>query len=55
MRPVSARLPNCALAFKLASCIVAAEAFCGARQLAPVFAARGHEVRLMSPEYVRGA
>lgn len=55
MTSVSARLPNCALAFKLASCIVSVEAFCGAHQLARVFAARGHEVRLMSPEYVRGA
>ena len=34
-------------------CIVAMEACCGAHHLGRVFAAQGHEVRLMSPEYVR--
>jgi transposase len=29
------------------------EACCGAHHLGRVFAAQGHEVRLMSPEYVR--
>jgi len=42
-----------ALAAKLPPCIVAMEACCGAHHLGRVFAARGHEVRLMSPEYVR--
>ena len=34
-------------------CIVAMEACCGAHHLGRVFVAQGHEVRLMSPEYVR--
>ncbi len=34
-------------------CIVAMEACCGAHHLGRVFADAGHEVRLMSPEYVR--
>ena len=42
-----------AMAAKLPPCIVAMEACCGAHHLGRVFAARGHEVRLMSPEYVR--
>ena len=42
-----------ALAAKLPACIVAMEACCGAHHLGRIFAARGHEVRLMSPEYVR--
>ena len=33
-------------------CIVAMEACCGAHHLGRVFAESGHEVRLMSPEYV---
>ena len=37
----------------LGRCIVAMEACCGAHHLGRMFAARGHEVRLMSPEYVR--
>jgi transposase len=41
------------LAAKLPPCIVAMEACCGAHYLGRIFAARGHEVRLMSPEYVR--
>jgi len=38
---------------KLPSCIVAMEACCGAHHLGRLFAAQGHDVRLMSPEYVR--
>jgi transposase len=38
---------------KLAPCVVAMEACCGAHHLARQLAAQGHEVRLMSPEYVR--
>jgi transposase len=41
------------LAAKLARCIVAMEACCGAHHLGRVFATHGHQVRLMSPEYVR--
>ena len=37
---------------RAAGCVVAMEACCGAHHLGRVFAARGHEVRLMSPEYV---
>lgn len=42
-----------ALAAKLPPCVVAMEACCGAHHLGRVFAAHGHEARLMSPEYVR--
>ena len=42
-----------ALAEKLPPCIVGMEACCGAHHLGRVFAAHGHDVRLMSPEYVR--
>src|SRR6201987_5317922 len=42
-----------ALAAKLPPCIVAMEACCGAHHLGRVFAAPGHEARLMSPDYVR--
>jgi transposase len=42
-----------ALAAKLPGCIVAMEACCGAHHLGRLLAAQGHEVRLMSPEYVR--
>ena len=41
------------LAAKLPPCVVAMEACCGAHHVGRVFAARGHEIRLMSPEYVR--
>ncbi len=34
-------------------CVVAMEACCGAHHLGRLFAAQGHEVRLMSPEYVQ--
>ena len=42
-----------ALADKLPACVVGMEACCGAHHLGRAFAARGHTVRLMSPEYVR--
>ena len=42
-----------ALAEKLAPCVVGMEACCGAHHLGRMFAAHGHDVRLMSPEYVR--
>ena len=38
---------------KLPPCIVAMEACCGAHYLGRLFADQGHDVRLMSPEYVR--
>src|SRR5450755_3939286 len=41
------------MADKLPRCVVAMEACCGAHHLGRIFAARGHDVRLMSPEYVR--
>ena len=37
----------------LPPCIIAMEACCGAHQLGRLLVAQGHEVRLMSPEYVR--
>jgi transposase len=37
----------------LPACVIAMEACCGAHHLGRLFAACGHEVRLMSPEYVR--
>lgn len=37
----------------LPRCIIAMEACCGAHHLGRMFMAMGHEVRLMSPEYVR--
>jgi len=42
-----------ALAEQLAPCTIAMEACCGAHHVGRLFAARGHTVRLMSPEYVR--
>ena len=42
-----------ALVSTMPACIVAMEACCGAHHLGPLFAAHGHDVRLMSPEYVR--
>ena len=42
-----------ALTAKLPACTVAMEACCGAHHLGRLFAAQGHTVRLMSPEYVR--
>jgi transposase len=41
------------LAAKLPGCVVAMEACCGAHHLGRLLVAQGHEVRLMSPEYVR--
>src|SRR3546814_12544756 len=41
------------LAGKLPPCTVAMEACCGAHHVGRLFAAQGHEVRLMSPAYVR--
>jgi transposase len=37
----------------LPSCVMAMEACCGAHHLGRVLAEKGHDVRLMSPEYVR--
>jgi transposase len=41
------------LASELTPCVMAMEACCGAHHLGRVLRDRGHEVRLMSPEYVR--
>jgi transposase len=41
------------LAAKLPSCVVAMEACCGAHHLGRVLRDLGHQVRLMSPEYVQ--
>ena len=38
---------------KLPACIIAMEACCGAHHLGRTMAGQGHQVRLMSPEYVR--
>ena len=38
---------------KLPACIIAMEACCGAHHLGHTMAGQGHQVRLMSPEYVR--
>jgi len=37
----------------LPSCVMAMEACCGANHLGRILHGQGHEVRLMSPEYVR--
>lgn len=37
----------------LPTCVVAMEAYCGVYYLGRLFATHGHEIRLMSPEYVR--
>jgi transposase len=42
-----------ALAEKLPRCMIGVEACCGAHHVGRVFASCGHDVRLMSPEYVR--
>ena len=42
-----------AFAAKLPACAVAMEACCGAHYLGRLLVGQGHEVRLMSPEYVR--
>src|SRR6201994_2862495 len=49
MRPESVA----AFTEKLPACIVAMEACCGAHHLGRLMAGQGHNVRLMSPEYVR--
>lgn len=41
------------LASGLASCVMAMEACCGAHHLGHILRDQGHDVRLMSPEYVR--
>jgi len=41
------------LASRLPTCVMAMEACCGAHHLARIFQAGGHQVRLMSPEYVQ--
>ena len=41
------------LAAKLPACVMAMEACCGAHHLGRVLREQGHEVRLMSPEYVQ--
>ena len=38
---------------KLPACVIAMEACCGAHHLGRQFSAHGHQIRLMSPEYVR--
>ena len=38
---------------ELPPCVIAMEVCCGAHHLARLLAAQGHDVRLMSPEYVR--
>lgn len=40
-------------AAKLTPCVMAMEACCGAHHMGRALAALGHEIRLMSPEYVR--
>jgi len=40
-------------ASRLDACVMAMEACCGAHHLGRALAAQGHQVRLMSPEYVR--
>lgn len=42
-----------AFAGKLPTCVVAMEACCGAHHMGRILAGQGHEVQLMSPEYVR--
>ena len=41
------------LATKLSPCVMAMEACCGAHHMGRALAALGHEIRLMSPKYVR--
>src|SRR6187551_3821553 len=42
-----------AVVAKLPPCVVGMEACCGSHHLGRLFAAHGHDVRLMAPEYVR--
>jgi transposase len=53
LRQRSRRETIVGLTAKLAACIVAMEACCGAHHLGRLLAAQGHVIRLMSPEYVR--
>ena len=53
MRRKARRETLIALAEKLSPCVVGMEACYGAHHLGRVFAEHGHDVRLMSPEYVR--
>jgi transposase len=53
MRRRAKRETLIALAAKLPACIIGMEACCGAHHLGRLFADQGHDVRLMSPEYVR--
>ena len=41
------------LTVRMPACVMAMEACCGAHHLGRQFREQGHEVRLMSPEYVR--
>lgn len=41
------------VASDLAPCVVAMEACCGAHHLGRILRDQGHQIRLMSPEYVR--
>jgi transposase len=52
-RKRASRSGGVALVRKHPGCVVAMEACCGAHHLGRIFVADGHEVRLMSPEYVR--
>ena len=47
------RITLAQLVEKLAPCIIGMEACCGAHRLGRQFAALGHTVRLMAPEYVK--
>jgi transposase len=53
MRRKVRRETRIAPAEKLPPCVVGMEACRGAHRLGRLFAAHGHDVRLMSPEYVR--
>ncbi|MER9083037.1 IS110 family transposase [Mesorhizobium sp. M0895] len=47
------RLTIVGMAAKLSPCVIAMEACCGAHHLGRLLSTQGHDVRLMSPEYVR--
>jgi len=53
MRRKARRETLIAVVAKLPPCVVGMEACCGSHHLGRLFAAHGHDVRLMSPEYVR--
>ena len=48
-----AATPSSHFCSKFSACIVAMEACCGAHHIGRALAGQGHEIRLMSPEYVR--